>query len=281
MDIPEGAVLVGYDGSPDSDLALDWADDLAGRTQRPLQVLISEVDPTQILEITTDWHVARMAATEEAARKRLEGSPVSSALVSRVPDPPVPELIAASRRASVVVVGARGHSLLSGVLLGSVSQHVSQHAHCPVVVVRPSPGRGRVVVGIDGSAGSEAALKFAAQQASLAGSRLTVIHAWRSLSQGRGAIMGAPFEGRFQEELAAAERVLVGAAAGVREQYPELKIDTEAVPVAPSRCLADASAGADLVVVGARGRGAFTGMLLGSTSLSVLHHAQCPVAVVR
>jgi nucleotide-binding universal stress UspA family protein len=69
--------------------------------------------------------------------------------------------------------------------------------------------------------------------------------------------------------------------AGLADTWPALEVETEAIPVPPSRCLADASQAASLVVVGSRGRGAFTGMLLGSVSQSVLHTAQCPVAVVR
>lgn len=139
----------------------------------------------------------------------------------------------------------------------------------------------RVVVGIDGSPGSTAALEFAAEHASRTAAALTVIFAWPTLSHGRAALMGAPFENHFAEEMNSAERVLSEAVAGLGERYPDVEIDTEAIPVAPSRCLVDASEAASLLVVGSRGRGAFTGMLLGSTSQAVLHHGKCSVAVVR
>lgn len=282
MNISSRSIFVGYDGSADSDYALSWAEEMARRTQRPLHVLISEVDPTHVFEMTRDWHVARMARIEADARDRLKESKAPTVSVTVVKDPPVTALIDASSQASLVVVGARGHGLLSGVLLGSVSQHVSRHAACPVVVVRQARhSSDRVVVGVDGSSGSSAALEFASEHASRTGSTLTVIHAWRNLSRERGPLMGAPFEGQFNEEVNAAERVLSEAVAGLRERYPDVHVETEAIPVTPSRCLADASAAASLLVVGSRGRGAFAGMLLGSTSQSVLHHAQCSVAVVR
>jgi len=282
MNIPSGSILVGYDGSADSDHALSWAEELAKRTQRPLRVLISSVDLSQVFEFGHDWHVAKMAGIESDARDRIQESKLPQASVSVVEVPPTTALIEASSQASLLVVGARGHSALSGVVIGSVSQHVSAHAACPVVVVRPAPhALNRVVVGIDGSPGSTAALEFAAEHASLAGAALTVIYAWRSLSHGRGALMGAPFENHFTAEMNSAERVLSEAVAGLGERYPDVKLDTEAIPVVPTRCLADASAAASLLVVGSRGRGAFAGMLLGSTSQSVLHHALCSVAVVR
>ena len=104
--------------------------------------------------------------------------------------------------------------MLSGVVLGSVSQHVSQHAACPVVVVRPaSHALDRVVVGVDGSPGGSAALEFASEHASRARAALTVIYAWRSLSHGLGSLMEAPYGDRFTEEMNSAERVLSEAVA--------------------------------------------------------------------
>lgn len=282
MNIPEGSILVGYDGSGDSEHALSWAEEMARRTNRPLQVLISKVDPAQVFAFAVEWHQEMIERIESDARDRLKESKAPGVSIDVVAAPPVEALVEASSHASLVVVGARGHSPLSGVLLGSVSQHVSQHAACPVVVVRPpSNPLDRVVVGVDGSAGSSAALEFAAEHASRTGAALTVIYAWRSLSRGRGSLMGPPFDSQFDEERKEADRILSEAVAGLGERYPDVKLTTEAIPVAPSRCLADASELASLVVVGSRGRGAFAGMLLGSTSQSVLRHARCSVAIVR
>jgi nucleotide-binding universal stress UspA family protein len=85
----------------------------------------------------------------------------------------------------------------------------------------------------------------------------------------------------FMERIAQEERHLVEAVAGVQAEHPDVHLEPEAIPVVAWRALADASAAATLVVVGSRGRGAFSGMLLGSVSQQVLQHAQCPVAVVR
>jgi nucleotide-binding universal stress UspA family protein len=276
MIIRAGEIVVGYDGSGDSELALDWADELAAEQGRSLCVLISEVDQTQILEATSDWHAAKMAELEAQARDRLAGARTRRSGIEVVGLPPTQALIEASERASVVVVGARGHSLLSGAVLGSVSQHVSRHSSCPVVVARApyNPDADRVVVGVDGSTGSRKALEFAFDHASRTGATVTAIHAWRNAGRGRNG------EG-LMEEIRAAERILAEALAGFSDQYPDVKVTTDAVPIAPQRALADASQSAELIVVGSRGLGAFAGLLLGSVSQSVLHHAQCTVAVVR
>lgn len=268
-----GEIVVGYDGSGDSELALDWADELAAEQGRSLHVLISEVDPTQVLEATSDWHAAKMAELESDARDRLAGARCTDSRIEIASVPPTQALIDASARAATVVVGARGHSLLSGVVLGSVSQHVTRHASCPVVVARAPyhPDSDRIVVGVDGSTGSRKALEFAFEHASRKHAPITVIHAWRNSGRQEGLV----------EEIEAAERILSEALAGFSDDYPDVKVMTEAIPIAPHRVLADASQAAALVVVGSRGLGAFTGLLLGSVSQSVLHHAQCTVAVVR
>ena len=282
MSTPEGAVLVGYDGSGDSELALSWGDRLAADRGRPLHVMISEVDPTQILEITGDWHVEKMARLRRDAEDRLKGARSTQTSVEVVEKPPSEALITSSQHASLVVVGARGHSLVSGVVLGSVSQHVARHAFCPVVVTRPprDPDSTRVVVGVDGSGGSKRALDFAFDHASRSGGPLTVIHGWRNLSRGTGVSAGYPLDSDA-DEVNMAERIITESLAGFAERYPDVHVTEEAIPVAPHRVLADASQSASLLVVGSRGLGAFAGLLLGSVSQALLHHAECPVAVVR
>lgn len=274
MSTRTGAVVVGYDGSADSDLALSWADGYAVEQGRPLGVLISEVDPAQILEVSSDWHVRRMAQVEADARDLLAGARSSDPTLEVVAHPPGPALVAASDRAAAVVVGARGHGVLSGVLLGSVSQHVAHHAACPVVVVRQShhPDSDRVVVGVDGSTGSRKALEFAFDHAGRYAATVTAVHAWHHTSRGSQTLA---------DEIDAAERVLAESLAGFAESHPDVKVVQEAIPVAPQRALADASDAASLVVVGSRGHGTLAGLLVGSVSQSVLHHARCPVAVVR
>ena len=191
-------------------------------------------------------------------------------------------MIAASSRAGIVVIGARGHGAVSGLLLGSVSQHVGQHASCPVVVTREraNPHQHRIVVGVDGSPGSDKAIDFAIEIAARKEVPLVAVHGWRDRS-GATTGTGSPAWSKTIERIQTGERLLGDALAGWAAKYPQVEIVREAIPVHPARLLADASEHAALVVVGSRGRGGFVGLLLGSVSQSVLHHAHCPVAVVR
>jgi nucleotide-binding universal stress UspA family protein len=277
-----GPVLVGYDGSGDSEQALSWGMRYAEETNRALRVLISEMDTTQILELTSERHQEKMAGIEASARDRTQESKAPEVTIERITDSPTATLIEQSKSSDLVVVGARGHSVVSGAVLGSVSQHVTRHAACPVVVARQpySPDSRRVVVGVDGSGGSRDAVSFAFEHASRIGGRVVAIHAWRSAHPGGGNLEGypAPHIGEQTEQM---ERLIAESTSGLAERYPDVDLVHEAIPGAPARVLADASHEAALVVVGSRGRGAFAGMLLGSVSQSVLHRAQCPVAVVR
>jgi len=181
------------------------------------------------------------------------------------------------------VVGARGHGAVTGLLLGSVSQHVSRHAPCPVVVVREQadPKARRIVVGVDGSPSGDNAIGFAFDAASRNEAPLVAIHAWHDVTASR--VVGPSYAAlaNVAERIAAGERLLAEALAGWAEKYPDVTVTREAIPVHPARVLADATEHAALVVVGSRGRGEFTGLLLGSVSQAVLHHARCPVAVAR
>jgi nucleotide-binding universal stress UspA family protein len=152
---------------------------------------------------------------------------------------------------------------------------------CPVVVARPTnrAGSSRIVVGVDGSGGSDAAVEFACLRAEVTGEDVVLIHGWHDASA-TGTTRG-DVPRRFVERIAEEETRLATTAAKAHADHPDVRIEAEAIPVAGWRALADASAYASLVVVGSRGRGAFTGMLLGSVSQQVAQHAQCPVAIVR
>jgi nucleotide-binding universal stress UspA family protein len=193
-------------------------------------------------------------------------------------------LIAASRHADTVVVGAHGTGALAEVLLGSTSLQLAAYASCPVVVVREPPtgqvGPRRVVVGVDGSDLSTEATGYAFEQASARGRGLTVLHAWNANVYTSGVALSALME-PWGELVAEQELITTEAIARWAEKFPNVHVRTHVMQGRPADVLVDASEGAELVVVCSRGRGGFRGLLLGSVSRNVLHRAHCPVAVVR
>jgi nucleotide-binding universal stress UspA family protein len=199
---------------------------------------------------------------------------------------PAGVLVDESRAASLVVVGTRGLGGFAGLLAGSVSTQVADHAHCPVIVVRtgattgPGPGA-PVVVGLDGSPLSSHALQFALDLAAASDAPLVALYAWRGLPTGN---LGPTTVWHYDPEEAEEEarRLLAEQLAGCAERYPQVSIEQRTVlSFNPGDTLVDASRTAGLVVVGSRGRGGFTGLLLGSTSQTLVHHARCSVAVIH
>ncbi|MFJ2473813.1 universal stress protein [Streptomyces sp. NPDC087659] len=201
-----------------------------------------------------------------------------------VPGEPLTVLEAESRGAELVVVGSRGTGGFVGLMVGSTAVHLAAHGRCPVLVVREGsrPG-GPVVVGVDGSPAGEAAVDFAFAEAALCGAGVLALHAWTPwnapLPPPQDPSM--PYANPPGAVTEAEERLLAEALAGRRETYPGVPVEHRLVRGDTRKALIEASGSARILVVGARGRGGFKGLLLGSVSQAMLHHAHCPVAVVR
>lgn len=281
-------IVVGIDGSARSDAALRWAVDAARRRHTRLR-LVHAIDWTKSpgsalaftpsIDVQRDmaWSVLTMALADLAD----VDVPVESSLgVGR----PAPVLLDEGWRAQMVVLGSRGRSDLVGLLTGSTSLQVAMHASCPVVVVRsgvPDQSKGRsaglVVVGIDGSEISEAALAFAFEEADAMGVGLTALHAWQWQDKPADDAHAGVWAGAQEAE----EAVLAERLAGWSEKHPDVFVIRVTRRADPAWALVHESAGAALTVVGSRGSGGFRGLLLGSVSHAVLQHADSPVAVVR
>jgi nucleotide-binding universal stress UspA family protein len=192
--------------------------------------------------------------------------------------PPVPTLVELSEEAEMVVVGSNGRGAVGRVLLGSVSSGVVRSTKCPVAVIRadasfmPHSDQAPVLVGIDCSPASELALAIAFDEASFRGVELTAFHAWSDV-----AVYQIPWLDWKSE----AEQSLAEYLAGWQERYPDVKVHRLLALDHPGRALIEESESAQLVVVGTHGRGALTGMLLGSVSNAVVHSVHTPVIVAR
>jgi nucleotide-binding universal stress UspA family protein len=289
-------IVVGYDGSDHSEIALEWAAAEAERRGLPLTVLHvldylgfipSPMGPFGWPQVE-DEQVAQIAQKgADHARKIVERVDVSAVTrVARVSD----TLIEFSDDAELLVIGTRGHGDLAGAVLGSVAFAVSAHAHCPVVVVRgqsalPGPGR-PVVVGVDGSPTSDKALRYGASVAAATSAPLIVVSAYRTLTSEAWAegYLYLETDGGPNFDTVARESAVAETAAGARiarEAYPGLTVTEQVVEGVPARVLAKAAVGAGLLVVGSRGHGGFAGLMLGSVGHALIHSAPCPVAIIH
>ena len=191
-------------------------------------------------------------------------------------------MIQASESADLLVLGSRGHGGFKGLLVGSVGTQVASHAQCPTVILREQPRASahQVVVGIDGSPHSLAAIAFAFDEASRHGWELVAIHAWDVpafdlIVTPQGAVP-FPLADVADSEIRLAAEVL----AGFRTDYPDVTVQERLVRAPAVQAILEASVDAALIVVGTRGHGLAVGAVLGSVSNGLLHRASVPVAVV-
>ena len=272
-------IVVGVDSSAGAAEALDWAATEAERNDSTLSIVAAWAyrgyTTTVLLERDADRIV-------ESARKQvIERHPEVRVETHVCKDPTALALIEVSRGAELLVVGSRGLGGFSGLLVGSVGQHCLTHAECSVAIIRSAEGRAsnsgpsRIVVGVDGSEGSNLALDWAAHEASRTSARLGVVTSLifpADLSYRVGADVGVP---------ETASQIVAEAVGHVASVAREVSVRGETSEEPPAIALVDASRTADMVVLGSRGLGAFRGLLLGSVSQYVANHAHCSVVVVR
>jgi nucleotide-binding universal stress UspA family protein len=282
---PKNAILVAVDGSAESDAAVAWAAREALMRAAPI-TLVHVVPPLvvgwpmgRMQGNITDWQHDHALHVVEQARKTAEASLTGSKRAevhtrmrySTI----VPALVAESRHAQMTVVGCRGQGGIDRLLLGTVSTGLIHHGHGPIVVVHteevPTVGA-PVLLGIDGSAASEAATALAFDEASRRGVDLVALHAWSD---------AGVFPDDWPAQAAQGQEILAERLAGWREQYPDVRVQRRVVRDNPARWLREESEHSQLIVVGSHGRGGFAGMLLGSVSSAVTQLANIPVMVVR
>jgi nucleotide-binding universal stress UspA family protein len=196
-------------------------------------------------------------------------------------DLPARALLEQSAGADLLVVGARGYGGFRGLLLGSVSQRCAQHTTIPLAIVRTRKAEAvsnRIVVGIDGSKSSHNALAWALDEARARQVPVTVVHAW--IPAMFGAIEFAAPVLSIEALAATAKRTVDEALAVSNVEGLAGPVDTAIVEGGAARAILHAAEDASLIVVGSHGRGAVAGLVLGSVSQQVIHHAACPVVVV-
>jgi nucleotide-binding universal stress UspA family protein len=270
-------IVAGYDGSPGAGQALRWAAREA--SARGTKLTVSLAWTPDHLELPTEsdlCDLARQHGREILAR----GLPYAESVLGPglvradlAAGPAARVLCERSRNADMVVTGSHGHGELPGWRLGSVPWQVAGHASGRVVVVRgawrpANHSPGPVVVGADGSAAGQAAITFAFEEAALRDVPLVAVCA---LTDAPGRLGGSRQLEEDFDYMVAVEA----------KEHPEVSVVRQVLAGAPRAALLTASAHAQLLVVGARGRGGLEQMCLGSIAQAVLQYAPCPVGVVR
>lgn len=271
-------VVVGVDGTPESQIALRWAVEAAragGLAVRIVRAYLNQASDWpataegSIPEPPVDLYQAELDAAVDFVRDRLGYQAGSGWLVH---ESPIDAILTEAADAQMVVVGTKFDNKLAAAVLGSVASAVTARAACPVVVVRGEAKNGPVLVGTDGSPESEDAVAFAFEQAARFDAPLTVAYCWQPQER---------HDTPITEKRAQLQNWLVESIKTYGDKYPAVAVRTQVVEGRPAIALAELTDDTSLVVVGSRGRGGVTGLLLGSVSQSLLRHAKCPVAVVR
>lgn len=287
-------VVVGYDTSEQSAAAVRWAAQEALRSQSELVVVHvwgfahqpqGEASRTWLREQVL---AGVQAVADEGALLGAEAAPGVTATGVVGHGSPAQALVDRSAEARMLVLGRHGTGRFQEMVLGSVAVAAVQHATCPVAVVPQEAVdrhlRGLVVVGIDGSAGGDGALVTAAEEATLRGADLRVVTTWTSTpisSTMAYWVEAYPDVSPDEVAMTQAERVQATAREGFAQDHPDLEVSWDIAEGPASRVLVRASSDADLTVVGARGLGGLTGLLLGSVSRAVVRGAHSPVLVTR
>ncbi|MFI2105236.1 universal stress protein [Isoptericola sp. NPDC019693] len=289
-------IVVGVNGSVESDEALDWALREAATAAVPLTVVMVAAGAGKGADAAA--HEAALAPVREEAQGLLDAARARTGTdvdgnVAALPGPAADRLLELGADADMLVLGRRRRGRLGRAVLGSVSTAVVEHAVVPVTVVRhgnpagpdgeedvPAEETPRIVVGVDTSAPSVAALRHACEVAGRTGASIDAVFAWQitTLAPLPGSWGWAPpvddYEKFAADSLAEAVR-----AAGVT--LPPERLQRRVVHGQAAKQLVLAAQGAERLVVGARGLGGFDRLLLGSVSRQVLDFAPCPVTVVR
>jgi nucleotide-binding universal stress UspA family protein len=283
-------IAAGVDGSEESLAALNWAAREAVRRDLELRVVqawrFEAYDAVAVATPDTQAGWVRETVAE-AARAVTERHPGLSVSTDVIEGGAAETLVEAAADAEMLVLGSRGHGPVVGFLLGSVGQQVIAGTTRPVVLVRagdePSAeAAGReVVVGQQGEPeDSEAALRFAFESAAARGATVRAVRAWTlppvfAYSPGSLKLLdeAGGLEPREKQALGTALEPL-------RASFPGVPVVEHVEMGSAGQVLLSVAARAQLMVVGRRAHRTAVGARIGSVAHGVLHHAECPVAVV-
>lgn len=273
LSLPVRPVVVGVDGSESAFAAVEWAARHASRAGSTLRIVHAFGWPLVCVssgpaQWTRGLQDEAWTFIEEARTRASAVDPDLEVAVAVPTSFSAPQLLRESAAASLVVVGTHGLSGFSGLVIGSTGVRLAARAEAPIVVVRGRPAddidrNGPVLVGYDGSAVSDLAVTAGFEYATLHKRSVSLLHV-SSVGAGPDDIT----------------RRMVDLAATWHRVRPDVDVNSREANGHPAGVLTESSQDAALVVVGSRGRGGFRGLVLGSVSQALLHHAHCPVMVL-
>lgn len=278
-------IVVGTDGSTDSDRAIAYAVQQALRTGWSLRIVhvIPEAVPmTPMLPLFSADSLRAvgseiLGAAADLVRELSKDQVVAETVLAH--GPRVPALLAHTYDAALIVLGRRS-STLARIRTGSTTAAVAGRADCPVVAVpeewTSAPEHGHVVAAVDGTPASVDVVRTALGAAHERGADLVVVHAWRPLAPYDLAFGGAASEAWMRQ----AEPAVWSLVAGLRAEFPDVEVRVDVRYEHTVDALVDAGEEADLLVMGRRGEGAFLGSALGSKARTLLRAGVCPVEIV-
>jgi nucleotide-binding universal stress UspA family protein len=266
-------LVVGVDGSETSLEAVDWAAAEAVLHDLPLHLLHAAAGHREASDVI---RTAVERASKAAPTVRLSSEVVHEDAISA--------LVGKDRNVFALVLGSTGSGGFPELLLGSVGLAVAARARCPVVVVRGAAEHRdarfqSIVVGVEDEEGSDTAVQFAFRETRARRCRLVAVHAWNA-QFGASPRPEIPPWYALETHRRPPAQVLDDALSGALERYRDTLVSRVVTDSPARQALLEATAEADLLVVGARRRQAIAGLQLGLINHALLHHAQCPVAVV-
>ncbi|GIF20858.1 nucleotide-binding universal stress UspA family protein [Actinoplanes tereljensis] len=282
------SVIAATDGTESANVAVAWAAQEARRRRASLRIvyaydsdwLESRFDiGAEYLDVAESLAKAVVADARDRAMAAVPGLHIETDIL---PGHAIPRLLEVAEGADLLVLGSRGRGGFSGLVLGSVSQRLATHAPCPVAVVRDeASGDGPVVAGVDDTPSAEFVLPTAFAAAAERDTTLIVIRSYLPAIPRWLATVPMPADLSNPADDPGERERLEEQLAPWRDRYPQVRVETVLTHDGAAAALVGATKRAALTVVGSHGHGTLAAALLGSTVLQLLHHADCPVMVVR
>jgi nucleotide-binding universal stress UspA family protein len=308
------SLVVGHDGSPGAAHALEFAADLAESISAPLHVVRSwgiDPDPSVAMLLLDESHTrdeittALKAALVSECEPMAQAHPALQISYDATPGQAASVLCAAASEERMLVLGARGHGGLTGLLLGSVSDRCLRLSARPVMIVPPldrraskTPDRAQlptdfehagaipsllpatILVAYDGSVHADAALGEALRLAEELSAPVAVVQAWTFETAPPGAVWKGGAVSSLPDISAEVRAELSDRVAAQSRHHPTVTVECYAILGQAAEVLVQLSETASFLVLGSRGLGGFGGLVLGSVSLHCAHRALCAVLVV-